>query len=56
MAYPPGAKIPKFLTRITLCCGEIFEFSDTELDVKGREAYQAIADKVMQKVSEIDKP
>ncbi len=55
-AYPPGAKIPKFLTRITLCCGELVEFSDAELDVKGRKGYQAIADKVMQEVSGIDKP
>lgn len=54
-AYPPGAKIPRFFTRITLCCGEMFEFSDEDLDIKGREAYQAIADRVMKEIAGIKK-
>ena len=55
-AYPPGAKVPRFFTRITLCCGEMFEFSDEDLDVRGREGYQAIANRVMKEVAEIKKP
>lgn len=54
-AYPPGAKIPRFFTRITLCCGEMFEFSDEDLDIKGREGYQAIADRVMKEIAGIKK-
>ena len=55
-AYPTGAKYPKIFTRITICCGDIFEFPDEELNVKGRESYQAIANRVMQEVSEINEP
>jgi 1-acyl-sn-glycerol-3-phosphate acyltransferase len=55
-AYPPGAKMPRFFTRITLCCGEMFEFSDADLDIKGREGYQSIADRVMKEIAEIKKP
>lgn len=55
-AYPPGAKVPRLFTRITLCCGEMFEFSDEDLDVRGREGYQAIANRVMKEVAEIKKP
>ena len=55
-AYPPGAKFPKFFTRITLCCGDMFEVPEHELGVKGREGYQAIADRVMEAIQDIKIP
>ncbi len=55
-AYPRGARWPKLFTRITLCVGEMIEFGDGELEVRGKEGYQKVADKVMAGIAAIDGP
>lgn len=55
-ALPRGSSKPRWFTKITLCVGEPFELSEAELSVKGRGGYQAITDRVMQAISEIEEP
>jgi len=55
-AFPRDAKRPKWGTRITLCVGDLIEFSEQDLAVKGREEYQKIADEVMRRIGTIEAP
>ena len=55
-AYPRGAKRPKWFTKVKLNIGELFEFTEEELAAKGREGYQALADRVMAEIAKIEEP
>jgi len=53
-AFPRRSKIPKFLTQITVCVGEMIQFSEEQLAVKSRESYQEISDKVIESIMAIE--
>ena len=55
-AYPRDAKWPKWFTKITICAGDLIEFDEEELAAKGREGYQALADRVMAGIAKIEQP
>lgn len=54
-ALPRGASFWK-RNQVTLVVGEAIEFSEAELKAKGREAYQAIADKVVAEIAALELP
>ena len=43
----------KFFTQITVCVGEMIQFTDEQLAVKSRESYQEISDKVIESIGDI---
>ncbi len=55
-AFPRGAKIPKFFTKITVSVGDMITFDEDLLKTKTRESYQKISDCVMNAISRIEKP
>ena len=55
-AFPRKAKWPKLFRRLTLTVGDMIEFDEDELSAKGREGYQALADRVMDEIAAIPKP
>ena len=52
-ALPRESKFPKFFTQITVCVGEMIQFTDEQLAVKSRETYQEISDKVIESIGDI---
>ena len=54
-AFPRGAKIPKFFTKITVSVGDMITFDEDLLKTKTRENYQKISDCVMNAISRIEK-
>ena len=54
-AFPRGAKIPKFFTKITVSVGDMITFDEDLLKTKTRESYQKISDCVMNAISRIEK-
>lgn len=54
-AFPRGAKIPKFFTKITVSVGDMITFDEEQLKNKTRESYQKISDCVMNAISRIEK-
>ena len=55
-AFPRGAKIPKFFTKITVSVGDMITFDEDLLKTKTRESYQKISDCVMNAIARIEKP
>ena len=55
-AFPRGAKIPKFFTKITVSVGDMITFDEDQLKTKTRESYQKISDCVMNAIARIEKP
>jgi len=54
-AFPRGAKIPKFFTKITVSVGDMITFDEDQLKTKTRESYQKISDCVMNAIARIEK-
>ncbi len=54
-AFPRGAKFWRN-KQVDLVIGECIDFSDKELNSKGRDAYQNIADRVMASIGELELP
>ena len=54
-AFPRGAKIPKFFTKITVSVGDMITFDEDLLKTKTRESYQKISDCVMNAIARIEK-
>lgn len=54
-ALPRGARFPR-RGRVRVVVGNPIEFSDEELAAKGRDAYQAISDRIMAAIAEIELP
>lgn len=55
-AFPRGAKIPKFFTKITVSVGDMITFDEDQLKTKTRESYQYLSDCVMNAIAKIEKP
>ena len=55
-AFPRGAKIPKFFTKITVSVGDMITFDKDQLKTKTRESYQNLSDCVMNAIAKIEKP
>ena len=55
-AFPRGAKIPKFFTKITVSVGDMITFDEDQLKTKTRESYQNLSDCVMNAIAKIEKP
>ncbi len=55
-AFPRGAKIPKFFTKITVSVGDMITFDEDQLKTKTRESYQKLSDCVMNAIARIEKP
>ena len=55
-AFPRGAKITKFFTKITVSVGDMITFDEDLIKTKTRESYQKISDCVMNAISRIEKP
>ena len=55
-AFPRGAKIPKFFTKITVSVGDMITFDEDQLNTKTRESYQKLSDCVMNAIARIEKP
>ena len=53
-ALPRESKAPKFFTQITVCVGEMIQFSEEQLAIKKREAYQDISDQVIEAIKAIE--
>lgn len=54
-ALPKESKFPKFFTQITVCVGEMIQFSEDQLKNKSREAYQEISDKTIEAIKSIER-
>ena len=54
-AFPRGAKIPKFFTKITVSVGDMITFDEDQLKTKTRESDQKISDCVMNAIARIEK-
>lgn len=54
-ALPRGAAFWR-ISQVTLVVGEPIDFTEEELKAKGRDAYQAIADRVMAEIEAIELP
>ena len=55
-AFPRGAKIPKFFTKITVSVGDMITFDEDQLNTKTRESYQKLSDCVMNAIARIERP
>ena len=54
-ALSKESKFPKFFTQITVCVGEMIQFSEDQLKNKSREAYQEISDKTIEAIQSIER-
>ena len=54
-ALSKESKFPKFFTQITVCVGEMIQFSEDQLKIKSREAYQEISDKTIEAIESIER-
>ena len=54
-ALPRGAAFPR-KSRIRIVVGHPIEFSSEELSAKGRDAYQAISDRIMDEIGKLELP
>jgi 1-acyl-sn-glycerol-3-phosphate acyltransferase len=52
-AFPPGAKFPK-PHPITIVVGEPLHFSEADLGGGGRDLYQRLSERVMQRIASIE--
>jgi len=55
-ALPRGRTFPKLFTPITVVIGDPIVFSDEELNVKDKDAYRALSQRVMDAIAEIENP
>ncbi len=54
--YPRGAKFPKLRGKLYVVFGDPIFFTEEELDAKGKQAYQAIADRILDRIKALEIP
>jgi len=55
-AMPRGSSFPKLFSRVTAVAGDMIEFTDEELAVRGREGYKQLSDRLMEAIEAIEEP